>query len=281
MRILITGAGGQLGHDLARHCAALGDDVIEAERQRLDVGDRDAVHAAIAGAHPDIVVNAAAWTAVDACEGDRRRAFRVNTLGPRWLREASEACGAHLVQVSTDYVFDGKLDRPYHEWDVPDPQCVYGQSKLAGEQEAGPDATIVRTSWVSGANGNNMVKTVLRLATERPSLAFVDDQFGCPTFTADLAPMLRRLAIDRRRGVYHVTNQGAVSWYEFVRDIVSAAGHDPGMVEPISTADLRPPRPAPRPANSVLENAALIASGIALLRHYREPLGELVDQLTG
>ena len=281
MRVLITGAGGQLGHDLVLHCAAMGDDVIEADRRALDVGDRDAVHGAIAGLHPDIVVNTAAWPAVDACEGDRPRAFRVNALGPRWVREATELCGAHLVQLSTDYVFDGSLDRPYHEWDVPNPPSVYGQSKLAGEIEVGPAATLVRTSWVSGANGNNMVKTVLRLAAEHPSLTFVDDQRGCPTFTSDLAPMVRRLAVDRRAGAYHVTNQGAVSWYQFVRDVVSAAGHDPDMVEPISTDDLQPPRPAPRPANSVLDNAALRESGIPLLRHYREPLGELVEQLNG
>jgi dTDP-4-dehydrorhamnose reductase len=281
MRILITGAGGQLGQDLAAHCAAVGDDVIETDRQRLDVGDRDAVHGAVAGARPDVVVNAAAWTAVDACEGDLSRAFRVNTLGPRWLAEASQRCGAHLVQISTDYVFDGTLERPYHEWDRVNPPSVYGQSKLAGEIEAGTGATVVRTSWVSGANGNNIVKTVLRLAAERPSLSFVDDQIGCPTFTADLAPMVRRLAVARRAGVYHVTNQGAVSWYEFVRDVVSAAGYDPDMVDPIATADLQPPRPAPRPANSVLDNVALRESGIPLLRHYREPLGELVEQLTG
>ena len=216
MRILITGAAGQLGHDLALHCRAIGDDVIETDRQRLDIGDRGAVHGAVSGLQPDVIVNAAAWTAVDACEGDRARALRVNALGPRWLHEASELCGAHLVQLSTDYVFDGTLDRPYHEWDLPNPPSTYGQSKLGGEIEAGPDATIVRTSWVSGANGNNIVKTVLRLAAEHPSLKFVDDQHGCPTFTADLAPMVRRLAVERRSGVHHVTNQGAVSWYEFV-----------------------------------------------------------------
>ncbi len=281
MRILITGAGGQLGHDLAAHCTAMGDDVIATDRQQLDIGDRDTVHGAVAGLRPDVVVNTAAWTAVDACEGDRSRAFRVNALGPRWFREATDLCGAHLVQLSTDYVFDGDLDRPYHEWDVPRPPSVYGRSKLAGEHEAGPSSTVVRTSWVSGVAGNNIVKTVLRLVAERPALSFVDDQRGCPTFTADLAPMIRRLAIDRRSGVHHVTNQGVASWYEFVREVVSAAGFDPDLVEPISTADLRPPRPAPRPANSVLDNVVLRESGIPLLRHYREPLRELVEALTG
>jgi dTDP-4-dehydrorhamnose reductase len=279
MRVLITGAGGQLGADLAATCTRSGDDVVALDRGGLDVADRSAVLGAVTTLRPDAIVNTAAWTAVDACEGDPDRAFRVNALGPRWMREAAGLVGAHLVQISTDYVFDGTLDRPYREWDEPNPTSVYGASKLAGEREAGPDATIVRTSWVCGANGNNMVKTILRLVEEHPSLSFVDDQRGCPTFTADLAPMVRRLAVERRSGVHHVTNGGAVSWYEFVREIVAETGRDPSMVHPIATADLDPPRPAPRPANSVLDNAALRLADVPLLRHHREPLRELVAHL--
>jgi dTDP-4-dehydrorhamnose reductase len=281
VRLLVTGAAGQLGLDLVAHCSRLGDDVIAADRSLLDVADRSVVHGAIASIRPDVVVNAAAWTAVDACEGDRDRAFQVNALGPRWLREACGAAGAHLVQIGTDYVFDGALDRPYTEWDRTNPQSVYGASKLTGEIEAGPDATIVRTSWVCGAHGNNMVTTVLRLVGERTSLSFVDDQRGCPTFTADLAPMVRRLAVERRTGLHHVTEQGAVSWFEFVREIVAETGRDPEMVQAIATVDLDPPRPAPRPANSVLDNAALRLGDIPLLRHHREPLRELVSHLLG
>ncbi len=144
---------------------------------------------------------------------------------------------------------------------------------------AGIGATVVRTSWVCGEYGNNMVKTVLELAAERPTLAFVDDQIGHPSFCADLAPMLRRLAVERRPGVHHVTNQGAVSWYEFVQAVVSAMGKDPAMVSPISTADLQPPRPAPRPANSVLDNAALRLGGLPLLPDFHEPLERLVQRL--
>jgi dTDP-4-dehydrorhamnose reductase len=188
-----------------------------------------------------------------------------------------------VVHVSTDYVFDGtKLD-PYVEWDRPNPQSAYGRSKWGGEQEVGAGAgsghTIVRTSWVCGEHGGNMVKTVLRLA-ERPELAFVDDQRGCPTFTADLAVAVRRLAVERRPGTFHVTNQGDVSWYEFVQAILASAGHDPGKVRPIKSDDLDPPRPAPRPANSVLDNAALRLSGLPLLPHYRESLDRLVTRLT-
>ena len=279
MRIVVTGAAGQLGVDLVDHCRRQGDDVIGLDRAGLDVADRSAVHGIVTMLRPDVIVNAAAWTAVDACEGDVDRAFRVNALGPRWLREAAGSTGAHLVQISTDYVFDGRLDRPYREWDTPNPETAYGASKLAGEREAGPDATIIRTSWVCGANGNNMVKTILRLVEEQSSLTFVDDQRGCPTFTADLAPMVRRLAVDRRAGVHHVTNQGAVSWFEFVREIVSETGRDPSMVHPIATADLDPPRPARRPANSVLDNAVLRLGDVPLLRHHRDPLRELVGQL--
>jgi len=281
MRILVTGAAGQLGVDLVAECMRHGDDVIASDRSQLDVADRSAVLGTITSLHPDIIVNTAAWTAVDACEGDPDRAFQVNALGPRWLREAAAATGAHLVQISTDYVFDGTLDRPYREWDPTNPQSVYGASKLAGEREAGSEATVIRTSWVCGANGNNMVKTILRLVEEQDSLSFVDDQRGCPTFTADLAPAVRRLAVERRTGLHHVTNQGDVSWYEFVCEIVAETGRDPGMVHPVTTADLHPPRPAPRPANSVLDNAALRLAGVPLLRHHRDPLRELVAHLLG
>jgi dTDP-4-dehydrorhamnose reductase len=280
-RVLVTGAGGQLGCDLVAHAATTDDEVVGVTRSQLDIGDRAAVLAAITEIAPDVVINAAAWTAVDACEGDPERAFRDNAEAVRWLRQACDAVGAHLLTLSTDYVFDGTLDRPYREDDATNPQSVYGASKLAGEQAAGEAATVVRTSWVSGAAGGNMVKTVLRLLDQDVPLAFVDDQRGCPTFAADLAPLVWRLACERRSGVFHATNAGAVSWYEFVAEVVELAGGDRSRVRPIATADLQPPRPARRPANSVLDNAALRAAGIATLRHHREPLRQLVAQLRG
>lgn len=282
MRVLVTGAGGQLGHDTVSVCAAAGDEVLACDRARLDVTDRDAVLGAVTSFRPHAVIHCAAWTAVDACEDDPARAHLQNALAVRWVAEACGRAGAHLVHLSTDYVFDGTLDRPYHEWDVTNPQSVYGASKLAGEREAlqaGAGAAVVRTSWVCGEHGGNMVRTVLRLL-DQPTLRFVDDQVGHPTFTADLAPMLRRLAVDRRSGVHHLTNQRAVSWYEFVREVVAAAGRDPSMVEPITTAQLQPPRPAPRPANSVLDNAVARSSGLPPMRDFAEPLVELVATLT-
>jgi dTDP-4-dehydrorhamnose reductase len=280
MNVVVTGAAGQLGRDVVAHAESLGDDVTAVDKGSLDITDAVAVGELLSSIRPDAVINAAAYTAVDACETNESLAYAVNADAVGHLSAACELVGAHLVHVSTDYVFDGTLDRAYLEDDATNPQSVYGQSKLAGEIAAGPNAAIVRTSWVCGEHGNNMVKLVLRLA-ENPdqALAFVDDQRGHPTFTTDLAPALRTLALDRRAGTFHVTNGGAVSWYEFVREILAAAGHDPGRVSPISSADLDPPRPAPRPANSVLENAAWVAAGYEPLRDFRQPLAELVARL--
>ncbi len=280
MKLLVTGAGGQLGVDLVAHAVSLGDDVVGLDKAALDITDPVAVRELLVATRPDAVINAAAYTAVDACETNEALAFAVNADAVGHLSAACELVDAHFVHVSTDYVFDGTLDRPYREDDATNPQSVYGKSKLAGEHAAGDAAAVVRTSWVCGEHGNNMVKLVLRLAADPgQALAFVDDQRGHPTFVADLAPALRRLAADRRIGIHHVTNQGAVSWYEFVREILTVAGHDPGRVEPIATADLDPPRPAPRPANSVLENAVWRAAGLPMLRDFRAPLAELVARL--
>ncbi|WP_162942115.1 dTDP-4-dehydrorhamnose reductase [Desertimonas flava] len=286
MRLLITGAAGQLGTDVRLAAEAAGDDVLAVARGDLDVTDRGAVLGTITSWRPDAVVNAAAWTAVDACETDPDRAFAANALAVRWVAEACDRVGAHLVHVSTDYVFDGSLDRPYHEWDAPAPASVYGASKRAGELEAlalGTGAAVVRTSWVCGEHGSNMVRTIIRVADggdDTPGrMAFVDDQRGHPTFTADLAPLLRRLVVDRRSGVVHATNQGAVSWFEFAQAVVAGIGRPPEIVRPITTAELDPPRPAPRPANSVLDNRVLRSAGIPLLRDFRQPLAELIAAL--
>lgn len=282
MKIMLTGAKGQLGRELDEVCRAAGDQVLGLDVDSLDITDRDAVHSAIAELSPDVVVNCAAFTAVDACEAQPDRALDVNAHAVRWIAEAVDAVGAHLVHISTDYVFDGTLDRPYVETDEPNPRSVYGRTKLAGEHEAlaiGSAATVVRTSWVCGFHGNNMVKTVLRLVSENKPLAFVDDQVGHPTFTSDLARALRLLALDRRAGLFHVTNQGVVSWYGFVCAILSELGLDPSLVRAIATRDLDPPRPAPRPANSVLDDLAWRAAGYPPMRDFREPLAELLARL--
>jgi dTDP-4-dehydrorhamnose reductase len=279
MRVLITGAGGQVGHELV---AAFADaDVVAVDHAALDVTDRQTVLECAFAARPDVVVHAAAFTAVDACETEVDRAFTVNALGTRNVAEAARRVGAHLCTFSTDYVFDGTKESAYTEWDAPNPQSVYGRSKLAAERElAGdPDATIARISWVCGYHGSNMVKTILRLAAEHDTLRFVDDQRGHPTFATDAAAAVRRLVADRRPGLFHVTNQGAVTWYEFARAVLVSAGLDPDRVQPIATKDLDPPRPAPRPANSVLDNVAWRGAGLRPLPDYHEPLDRLVRAL--
>jgi len=282
MRALVTGAGGQVGRELVEllHGRDRRDDVIvAADHAALDLADRDAVLGGIGGLEPDVVFHVGAFTAVDRCQSEPDVAYAVNAMGTRHVAEACRRFGAHLVYVSTDYVFDGTKTEPYHEWDTPNPQSVYGRSKLGGELACGPDATIVRTSWVCGRYGPNMVRTVLRAAANPGPLRFVADQVGHPTFADDLAAMLLRLGIERRPGLFHVTNQGAVSWFAFVQAILAAAGEDPARVLPITTAELDPPRPAPRPANSVLDNAALRLSGIAPLDDFRVPLARLVAHL--
>ena len=299
MRVLVTGAEGQLGRDLidalagrvpvgGRRCSllvpegplpGLSYEVLATDIANMRVDDRDAVQYTFRAFRPELVVHGGAVTAVDACETEVDLAYAVNAVGTRNVVEAATAVGAHLLYVSTDYVFDGTSTRPYREWDAPNPMSVYGASKLAGERECPPGSTIVRTSWVCGAHGSNMVKTVLRLAAGSDPLRFVDDQHGSPTFTADLAAAIITLGTDRRRGVFHVTNGGATTWWGFARAIMEAAGADPERVQAISTAELDPPRPAPRPANSVLDNMALRLGGLPAMPEWNDGLVRLVRAL--
>ncbi|MFT7610197.1 MAG: dTDP-4-dehydrorhamnose reductase [Candidatus Aldehydirespiratoraceae bacterium] len=277
MKILVTGANGQLGSEIQPLLEP--HEVIGVDLPELDITDRALVLAAFHDIRPDVVINCAAMTAVDDCESKVDLAYSVNALAVRHLAEGCRAVGAHLTTVSTDYVFDGTKIGPYNEWDATSPASVYGRSKVAGELEAGLSSTIVRTAWLCGEFGPNMVKTILRLLGEHDTLTFVDDQIGHPTFTTDLAPVLRDLAISRRPGVFHVTNQGAVSWHQFAQEVAKAAGADPARISPCSTADFGATYPAPRPANSVLDNMAMRLSGLPETRDFREPLAELVSRL--
>jgi dTDP-4-dehydrorhamnose reductase len=274
VRVLVTGAGGGLGRDLAK--AFEGDrhhEVIATTRAELDLADRDSILGAITSVEPDAVVHAGAWTAVDACEGDPDQAFRVNALGTRHVQQAARIVGARVVYVSTCFVFDGTAAAPIDEWAPADPISVYGRSKLAGEREIEPGNTIVRTN-----GGTGFVKTMLRLAGEREELRVVADQEMNPTFTEDLAHAVKRLVVGRFPGVFHVTNSGAGTWFDLARATFEAAGLDPARVTPITTAEY--PAPARRPAYAVLDNAAMRLQGLPLLPDWRESLTGLVKQLT-
>ena len=277
MRVLITGAGGEIGQDLTVEFDDARYEVLGTTHQSMDVVDRDAVLATIGAFEPDVVVHAGAWTAVDAHEADPGRAFAVNAFGTRNVAEAARRIGAHVVYLSTAYVFDGAKDGPYREWDPTAPLSVYGASKLAGEQELDPGATIVRVDAVWGLRGDNFVKTMLRLANERDTWGVVDDQLHGPSFGPDLAAGIKKLVVARMPGLFHLTNQGATTKYGFACAVLEAAGHDPARITPITAAEY--PTPAARPANSVLDNGAWRLAGYAPLRDWRDPLARMIKEI--
>ena len=279
MKVLVTGAAGQLGTELVEVFSSRGDEVVAVAHADLDITDHAAVERLIVATGPDWILHAAAWTAVDNCESDPDRAFAVNGAATANIVSSADKAGARVMYVSTDYVFDGTKSAPYVETDATNPQSIYGASKLAGEQALRAEDLNVRISWVCGFHGGNMVKTILRIAEAQPELRFVDDQVGHPTFADDAARMMHTLVHGGASGTFHVTNQGAESWFGFAREVLVAAGLDPARVSPIATADLQPPRPAKRPANSVLDNAALREAGIPLLDDFRIPLARLVARL--
>jgi len=255
MQFVITGAAGMLGQDLAAAARGAGHDVLAFSRAELDIGDRGALEAVLGAAGADIVFNCAAWTDVDGAESSPDEALAVNGAGAGNVARAAAASGAWTVHVSTDYVFDGTKRSPWVESDPVAPVSSYGRSKLAGEREVAAVApgrhTIVRTSWLFGAGGPCFPATILRLAETRDELKVVDDQIGCPTFTAHLAAALVDVGVRGVPGIVHVAGGGSCSWYEFAREIVAASGVS-CAVQPCSTDEM--PRPATRPAYSVLRS---------------------------
>jgi dTDP-4-dehydrorhamnose reductase len=281
VKLLITGALGQLGTDLVSSAQKSGHQVVATSHIDLDITDKSQVARIVGQANVEAIIHAAAWTAVDACESDSPKAMNVNRDGTANIVSAARESGARVIYISTDYVFDGTKSTPYIESDSANPQSVYGASKLAGEQQLdlSQDA-VVRISWVCGEHGANMVKTILRLAASNPTLTFVDDQIGSPTFTSDAAPAIVDLAISNRTGIWHLTNQGSTTWFGFARDVLTCAGLDANRVIATTTDLLQPARPAKRPANSVLENARMRKANLTLLDDYHIPLQRLVDVLT-
>lgn len=270
MRVLITGAGGQLGRALVD--AYDDHDVVALPRAALDITDEAAVERIVDEVRPNLVLNAAAYTKVDACEADPEPAWRANAAGPWWLARACARQDVPIVHFSTDYVFDGDSDRPYTEFDAPAPRSVYGRTKLAGEQlvrQACARHFIVRTSWLHGVGGANFLSTMLRLGRERGEVRVVDDQTGSPTFAFDLAPAVRTLAATDRYGTYHLTNGGTCTWFELAQRAFALAGLDV-RCDPIDTTAFG--ALAPRPANSVLDNRSAHLIGIPALPTWKDAL---------
>lgn len=285
MKVLVTGAAGQLGQDVVLLLQEQGHEVLGCDRQEMDITDLDQCQAIIVGFAPEVVIHCAAHTAVDVAESNIDAAYLINATGSRNVAIASEKAGAKLVYISTDYVFDGMGTKPYHEYDNTDPQSIYGKSKRAGEilvQSLSSKYFIVRTSWVYGKYGNNFVKTMLKLGQEKSMLQVVDDQKGSPTYTVDLARFLLELIQTEKYGVYHVSNSDSCTWFDFTQAIFAEAEDVLGLkftakLEPCATEQF--PRPAPRPRNSVMEHLSIRTNGFQDIRPWREGLRDFLLEL--
>ena len=275
MKMLVAGAGGQLGKELAEVLPARGHEVVVLSRAELDVADPEAVEEAVGDHAPGLVINAAAYTNVDGCETEGDLAYAVNALGPRNLAVSCEKHGVELLHVSTNYVFDGTEGRPYEPFDPPHPISAYGRGKLAGEEYVKHLSNrwyLVRSAGVYG-RGHNFVRTMLRVGKERGSLKVKDDEYISPTYALDLAVAIAEIAESGLYGLYHVTASGSCSWYEFAREIFALADLDV-EVAPVPGSEY--PLPAARPANGVLS-----ALGGPVLRDWREALAEYLEREAG
>ncbi|MEW2615325.1 dTDP-4-dehydrorhamnose reductase [Streptomyces sp. NPDC047880] len=285
MRWLIAGAGGMLGRDVVEELTRRGETVVGLGRAALDITDPGAVDAAVREHRPGLVVNCAAYTAVDDAETDEGRALEINGDGPRLLARACAAHDARLIHVSTDYVFSGEArTTPYPEDHPTGPRTAYGRTKLAGERavlEELPGASaIVRTAWLYGVHGPNFVRTMIGLEARRDTLDVVDDQRGQPTWSADVAERIADLGPrlgPGAHGVFHATSSGEASWYDLAREVFSLIGADPDRVRPTSSAAF--PRPAPRPAYSALAHRRWQEIGLPLPRDWRSALHEALPRI--
>ncbi|WP_040952379.1 dTDP-4-dehydrorhamnose reductase [Gorillibacterium massiliense] len=279
MKILVTGANGQLGHDLVKLFAGKYE-IHGLGREHLDITNEEQCNRIISDLRPEVIIHSAAYTAVDKAESEEDLAYKINAFGTRNVAVAAEKVGAKLCYISTDYVFDGAGGNPYREYDNTNPQSVYGKSKRAGEQLVQTLSSryfIVRTSWVYGLYGANFVKTMLKLAQDRDSLKVVSDQLGSPTYTVDLAHFLEQLVQTERYSIYHASNSGICSWFEFARAIFEESGLKTQVV-PCTTEEF--PRPAPRPQYSVMEHLAIRTNGFVDLRPWREGLRAFLKELS-
>jgi dTDP-4-dehydrorhamnose reductase len=287
MKVLITGSGGQVGQALVR-AAPAGAELIALGHDALDIADAEAVQALVATRRPDLIINAAAYTAVDKAESEPEVARRINEAGPANLARAAASCGSRLFHISTDFVFDGESSVPYRPGDTTRPLSVYGVTKLAGEnavrQVLGEAALVLRTAWVYAATGRNFLLTMLRLMRERGSVRVVADQVGCPTSAGSIAEALWKCAAAREiGGIHHWTDSGVASWYDFAVAIAEewaqrTGAAAPARVLPITTADY--PTPAKRPRFSVLDKSATAAVLGLTPRHWRQNLRTVIGEIS-
>jgi dTDP-4-dehydrorhamnose reductase len=278
MKVVVTGAKGQLGQDVVLELARQNHEAIGADREQLDVTNEASVQAFISDVRPDVILHCAAYTNVDGAEKNEDAAYQVNALGTEYLAKAAKQVGAKMLYVSTDYVFDGTATEPYEVDEPTKPLGAYGRTKLAGEellQKNLEQFFIVRTAWVFGVHGNNFVKTMLRLGKERGEVGVVHDQVGSPTYTVDLARFMVELMETQEYGIYHATNSGVCSWYEFAVEIFKQAGLSV-IVNPLTTEQF--PRPAARPKYSVLSKKKIEEQGLMPLRDWKEALNAYLEE---
>lgn len=282
-RWLVTGAGGMLGRDLVSALKCCHETVHGLTHEHLDITDEAAVRKAVQAARPDVVVNCAAWTAVDDAEVHEDAALMVNSHGAGYLAAACADGGARLVHMSTDYVFAGDARRPYSERDTPAPRTAYGRTKLSGERsvlaQLPRTGYVVRTAWLYGAHGRNFIRAMIRLADERPQVEVVGDQIGQPTWTMDVAGQILALVGSRPApGIYHATSSGETTWFELAREVFQLLGADPARVRRTTSSQYQ--RPAPRPAYSVLGHQAWATAGIEPIGDWRLALRRAFPVLT-
>ena len=279
MRVLVTGADGQLGYDVVNKLKKLDIDHIGVEKKDFDLTNKKETIDFIFGYEPDVIVHCAAYTDVDQAELERELCYKVNVEGTKYVAEVAKKSNAKILYISTDYVFDGQGKEPFEVTDKPNPINYYGETKYQGEQEVQnllDKYFIVRTSWVFGEHGNNFVKTMLKLGKERDELSVVADQYGSPTYTGDLADLIVEMIKTVKYGIYHATNEGFCSWYNFAESIFEKSGIDM-KVNPISSDDY--PTKAKRPLNSRLSKENSDKSGIDRMPHWEDAITRFIEEL--
>ncbi len=283
-RILITGYKGQLGYDCVRELKERGyQNVLGIDKDELDITDEGKVHDFILGYKPDVVMHNAAWTAVDKAEEMPDAVYKVNALGPKYIAEACKEVGALMFYISTDYVFDGKGEKPFEADSPKDGLSVYGKTKSQGEDfvtSVLDKYFIIRISWVFGINGHNFIKTMLKLSDTHKELSVVDDQIGSPTYTYDLSKLMCDMMVTEKYGIYHATNEGYCSWAEFAKYIFEVAKKDV-IVHPVSTAEYKRlvPNQADRPLNSRMSKTSLDKAGFARLPSWKDAVRRYIEEL--